>query len=165
MKIKYNYSADFRRQRGNIWFKGFSLIEILVVLSIISILFGLISSAGKFARRKAKIYQTQTMIASLETALSMYHTDFGQYPVPTGNPIKDLVNFLADVGTYSANPDWNGPYINFKKRDLNGVIPNAALHDPWGTDYSYASDGDTYTIISAGPDENLAATDDNITSQ
>ncbi len=136
-----------------ILFFGFTIVELLVVIAVITILMALITSAGTTARARAKIYQAKTMIASLETALSMYHVDFGDYPGSVaGN--QDLINLLSDTATYSGNLDWQGPYISFKEGEFSGVIPNASLIDPWGNDYNYTYDSHTdrdYKILSYGP--------------
>ncbi|MBU1926059.1 MAG: type II secretion system protein GspG [Candidatus Omnitrophica bacterium] len=146
-----------RRQRLS---AGFTLIEILITIAVIAMLLGLISSGGTVARKKAQVYRAQTMIASLETALAMYHADFGAYPA-SGN--VNLVNLLADKATYDAFADWQGPYMSFKKDDLNGAIPGAALEDPWDNSYNYVNSGTTYTIRSSGPD-GMSLTADDITN-
>ncbi len=145
---------------------GFTIIEILVIIAVIAILVGLLVSGGTAARRKAKIYRTKAMIASLETALAMYHVDFGAYPDPSTEKNKNLINLLAAVSVFGTNADWQGPYISFKDEDLKGSIPNATLRDPWGTDYTYSynSSDSSCTITSAGPDMSLATGDD-ITNQ
>ncbi|MCK4993785.1 MAG: type II secretion system protein GspG [Candidatus Omnitrophica bacterium] len=129
---------------------GFTLIEILVILGVISILTGLIMNGGIAAKKRARIYQARTMIASLETALALYHVDFGAYPA-AGN--QNLVNFLADTATYSSYSDWHGPYMSFKENDLSGSIP-ATLIDPWQIAYYYTMDSILpYKIWSGGPDQ------------
>lgn len=134
--------------------KGFTLIEILVILGIISILAGLIMSGGTAAKKKAKIYQAKTMIASLETALALYHVDFGTYPA-AGN--QNLVNLLSDT-SYSSNSDWHGPYMSFKEHDLSASI---TVIDPWGVDYHYTMDSLLpYKIWSYGPDKTNDTNDD-----
>lgn len=137
--------------------KAFTLIELLVVIAVIALLIGLLLSGGDAARKKAKIYQAKAMISSLETALAMYHVDFGIYPV-SGN--QNLVNLLSDISTYGTYPDWQGPYISFKAENLNGIIPSAALKDPWGMDYSYSNAGSSFKITSAGPDKVMSTADD-----
>jgi len=125
-------------------------MEMLAVIAIISVLMGMILSGGNQAKQHARIYKTKAMIASLDTALALYHTDFGAYP-GAGN--QNLVNLLADAATYSGNNDWHGPYISFKKQDLNGVIPGATVIDAWGYDYYYSlGTVPAYKIWSRGPD-------------
>ncbi len=137
---------------------AFTLVEILVVISVMVILIGLLSSAGTSARKKSQIYKAQAMIASLVTALGMYNVDFGAYP-DSGN--QNMVNYLADT-SYSSYPAWEGPYITFKSEDLNGSIPSATLKDPWGVDYRYINNISNYSfdITSAGPDKTFGTADD-----
>ena len=159
LHIKYG----LKLAKGSLSLTGFTLIEILVVLAIISILAGLILSGGTAAKKRSKICQAKTMIASLETALALYHVDFGAYPA-AGN--QNLVNLLADAAAYSSNSDWHGPYVSFKKNDLSGNIPSATVVDPWGIDYYYTMDTALpYKIWSCGPDQqNDNGTDDDIIS-
>lgn len=133
---------------------GFTLIEILVVMAVMAILLGLITTGGTIARKKAKIYRARTMIASLETALAMYHADYGAYPDPIlGN--ANLVNLLTSTLTEG------GPYMSFKDADLNS---GTTVKDPWGIDYTYKSGAvAAYTISSRGPDM-LSGTSDDITN-
>ncbi len=141
----------FKNRYSQTLLGGFTLIEILVILGVLSILTGLILSGGIAAKKRSKIYQAKTMIASLETALALYHVDFGAYPA-AGN--QNLVNLLSDSTAYSSNSDWHGPYLSFKENDLNGNIPSATVIDPWGADYYYTMDSALpYKIWSRGPDQ------------
>ncbi|MFH2137152.1 MAG: type II secretion system protein GspG [Candidatus Omnitrophota bacterium] len=147
--------------------KGFSLVELLVVIAVLAVLIGLLAGGGSTARKKGKIYSTKAMIASLETALAMYHSDYGQYPV-SGN--QNLVNRLADEATYgqggtAPEADWKGPYISFKNEDLNGSIPAAKVIDAWDKDFQYTLNVNKYSIVSGGPDGDIGTTGDNITSE
>jgi len=148
LKIKNNYL-------------GFTLMEMLAVIAIISVLMGIILSGGNQAKQRARIYKTRAMIASLETALALYHTDFGAYPA-AGN--QSMVNDLADVAANSSNADWHGPYMSFKAADLNGPITTGTVIDAWGNDYVYNNPHPLgaippYEIRSLGPDA-LDAADD-----
>ncbi|MFH1459958.1 MAG: type II secretion system protein GspG [Candidatus Omnitrophota bacterium] len=142
-------------QNNKIFKSGFTIMEILVIIAVLGILMGLVSRGGTLVRKKAKIYQAKTMIAALETALALYHVDFGAYP---GSGNQNLVNLLADSATYSSVSDWNGPYLSFKPEDLNATIPNATVIDSWGNDLYYNLDSlPPYRIWSSGPnliDEN-----------
>ena len=108
---------------------GFTLIELLVVIAIIGILMGLVTAGAQAARRRAAVTKTKAMIASLETAIAMYNGDMGQYP-KTGNAA--LVAALQDD---PQNPDWNGPYMEFKKDDLK----DGEAVDSWGRPLVYVS--------------------------
>ncbi len=76
--------------------KGFTLIELLVVISIISLLSSIVLAALNSARSKGRDavrYQTANQI---KTALELYFTNYGYYPVCGGNV------HCTTVGTYSA---------------------------------------------------------------
>ena len=109
--------------------KGFTLVELLVVIAIIGILMGLVTAGAQAARRRAAVTKAKGMIGSLETAIAMYNGDMGQYP-KSGN--KTLVSALEED---PKNPDWNGPYMEFKKEDLK----EGEVIDPWGRPYLYVS--------------------------
>jgi len=114
--------------------KGFTLIEIMIVLVIIGILMGLISAAAFKAMESAKKSRAEADIATLETAISMYETDVGEYP-PQGTTNYSGDNlFKTWLQDTSGQPsDWNGPYMHFKSEDLNGQ----KFKDPWGAAYKY----------------------------
>lgn len=131
--------------------KGFTLIELLVVVMIIMALAGLIVGGAQQARKRALIAKVKAAIASLETALSMYETDAGEYPA---GDISDVVTAL----TTDQSDDtwtWRGPYMMFKTNDLSG----GNFIDPWGRAYEYDNPGEAtrghnnyVDIYSKGPD-------------
>ncbi|MBI4335643.1 MAG: type II secretion system protein GspG [Candidatus Omnitrophica bacterium] len=143
--------------------KGLTLIELITVIAILAILASMIVGAGQFARKKAARTRAESDIANLELALSAYKLDFNAYPEGEN---KDLVDKLSneeygDSGGSGYDADWNGPYMNFKEKDLNS---NKEYLDPWGVPYTYKKPGDknklTYDIISAGPDKAFGTNDD-----
>lgn len=133
--------------------KGFTLIEMLVVIAIIGILAGLLIPAASKARREAAVRKAQTTIAALETALSMYYTDYGMYP-PSANSTSGsttqengnsfVVNIntgLNLVGALSSTTK-GGPYMKFRSEDLRkdtSTPPRYVIVDPWGRAYVYIS--------------------------
>jgi len=126
--------------------KGFTLIEIMVVVAILGILLGMAVFTGNKARLRAKISKTEAAIAALETAISMYEVDMGSYPA-SGN--QNLVNAL----TVSQGDDWHGPYIEFDEEDIS----SGKFQDPWNNDYVYTkgptgTHNPSYDIYSKGPD-------------
>lgn len=109
--------------------RGFSMIEILVVVAIIGLLAGLVASnvigQGEKAKRKAVFAQ----IKMFDDALEMYKLDKGKYP-------------SADRGL---NALVEGNYVKERK------MPK----DPWGNDYRYVMPGPNgmpYDIVSLGAD-------------
>jgi general secretion pathway protein G len=109
--------------------RGFTLVELLVVIAILGILISLVTAGAQTARRKGSITKAKTMIASLETLIAMYHGDMGVYPA-SGN--ANLIKALTEDPN---DPDWAGPYEEFKESELAG----GELIDPWGKPYVYTS--------------------------
>ena len=137
--------------------KGVTLIEILVVIIIISFLAAVSLPVYHKARVKGVIVKTKAIISSLEAALSMYETDFGDYPA--GTTSKILVELLQGP---VENERWNGPYMRFKKEDID---ENGNVIDGWKTPliYKYPQSEKKnvpYLIISAGPDKKFGTEDD-----
>jgi general secretion pathway protein G len=133
--------------------KGFTLIEIMVVVIIIGILAALV--IPKFAGRteQARIAAANTQIKSLfGSALDMFEADNGSYP-STDQGLQALV---VQPTTDPAPKNWKGPY-------LKSDIPL----DPWGKPYVYSYPGthnaNGYDIYSFGPD-GQEGTDDDITN-
>src|SRR5437867_2678403 len=69
--------------------RGFTLVEILIVISIIAVLASMILAGVTFARKRANVAITQSLVTNLATALSTYYRDKGEYP---GRDYKDGEN-------------------------------------------------------------------------
>jgi len=116
--------------------KGFTLIEILIVMVIIGLLAALVAPRmfGKVGKSKQKAAKAQ--ISLFETALDTYRLDVGKYPT-SDMGLKALREKPEDV------EKWDGPYL-----------PKDIPLDPWGNAYEYRSPGDhgEYDILSYGAD-------------
>ena len=131
-------------------FLAFTLVELLVVIAILGILISLVTAGAQAARRRAAVTRAKVMVASLETAISSFQGDMGNYPA-TGN--GHLVEALS---VDPKNVNWNGPYMEFKHDELN---PQSELLDPWGNPYVYISSNGgspqhrprSYDLFSLGP--------------
>ena len=108
---------------------SFTLVELLVVIAILSILMSLVMAGAQMARRRAAVTKAKIMIADLEMAIAMYQADMGTLP-PSGN--QPLVQALS---TNPGDPDWTGPYKEFKQDELVG----GEVVDAWGRPYVYVS--------------------------
>ncbi len=121
--------------------RGFTLIELMVVIVILGILAGLIIPRIMGRPEEAKRLKAKLQIESLETALKLYKLDNGMYP-DTEQGLQALVE-EPEAGTLPKN--WRkGGYLE------KGRVPR----DPWDNEFVYLSPGvhGEYDIISYGAD-------------
>ena len=126
-----------RYKQNNRVRKGFTLVELLVVIVIIALLAGVMAPRLIGQIDKAKWDLTKSKMKSIETAIEAYYTNCGDYP-------GSLQNLLINPGING----WSGPYL---KADQ--------LIDPWGFEFVYVLEGTinpgSYDIISYGKDGEL----------
>lgn len=128
-----------RPKSGRPWIptqRGFTLIEIMVVLTIIAMLAALVVPRLFKNVDKAKVQTTKAQMAILESALAGYKLDVGKFPT-TEQGLEALRTQPAGV------EHWDGPY-------LSKEVPM----DAWGHPYVYkcpSQHGD-YEIVSYGAD-------------
>jgi general secretion pathway protein G len=124
--------------------KGFTLIELMVVIVILGLLAALV--APKFLKRgeEAKVTTTEVQMKNIEQALKLYKLHNSFYPT-TEQGLKALVEKPEED---PVPKNWKGPYIE--------KIPK----DAWGNDFIYISDGKQFNLISPGPDGEEGTEDD-----
>lgn len=131
--------------------RGFTLVEMLVVITIIALIMALVGPRVLNYLTDAKIKTARIQIASFENALDLYYLDANRYPT-TSEGLHALVE--RPGGTVA----WTGPYLK------GDAVPN----DPWGRSYVYRSPGEhgPYDIMSYGADgqEGGTGADADITS-
>jgi len=128
--------------------KAFTLIELLLVITIISILASVIVP-GFFGRsEKARITAVkQTITGTFSIAIDLYEQDTGKYP-DNSTGLEALIQ--------NNETNWQGPYLKA------AAIPA----DPWGNQYRYCYPSEItgkdylYDIVSAGPDGKFGNDDD-----
>jgi general secretion pathway protein G len=138
MKKELLISLRNRMRRGG---RGFTLIELMVVIVILGILAGLIIPRIMGRPDEARQTKARIMIEGIETALKLYRLDNGFYPT-TEQGLKALV----EASTIQPVPrNWReGGYLE------KGKVPK----DPWGNDFVYLNPGTQgeMDLISYGAD-------------
>lgn len=104
--------------------RGFTLLEMIVVLVIIGLIMGLVGPRLFGQADKAKVQTAGTQVKMLSGAVQTMRLDIGRLPTDSEG-LSLLVNKPADERTAR---NWNGPYLS------DGLPP-----DPWGNAYQYAS--------------------------
>ena len=131
--------------------KGFTLLEVLMVVAIIGLLAAFVVPQLFGARDKAKVDLTKALIKSgINGTLDRYKLDMGQYP---GEDEDGLMALVEPPDDEEELENWGGPYI--KAEDLV---------DAWGNELIYMFPADVneggYDLSSAGPDEEEGTDDD-----
>lgn len=120
---------------------GFTLLELVIVVAILSLLAAIIAPKMMGRADDAKIADAKVQIRNLETALKLYKLDNGAYP-DTEQGLEALIE-QPTTGNVP-NKYREGGYLEQKKVPL----------DPWGNPYIYVSPGihGDFDILSYGSD-------------
>ena len=123
---------------------GFTLVEMLVVITIIGLIMGLIGPRVLNYLNESKVKAAKIQIQSFSSALDLFYLDTGRYPTSSEG-------LAALVRPTSSIAGWAGPYLK------GGNVPS----DPWNNPYVYRSPGQhaPYDIVSYGSDGQEGGTD------
>lgn len=106
--------------------RGFTLLEMLVVLVIVGLLAGLIGPRLFGKVDSSRVQTAETQIKMIKGALDTFRLDIGRYP----SEAEGLAVLARQPDDERARNRWRGPY-------LDGDIPL----DPWGSPYQYGIPG------------------------
>ncbi len=117
--------------------RGFTLLELLVVLVILGLLASLVGPQVLKHLGTSKTKTAALQIEELSAALDLYRLEVGRYPT-TNEGLEALIE------KPSSAPNWNGPYLKKK----------VVRKDPWGFDYVYNYPGQhgEFDLYSLGAD-------------
>ncbi len=124
--MKWLYRNLYRKE------KGFTLVELMVVIIILAVLTGIAIPSYMALRNRARTAAAQSEMKNIATALEIYQSDLEAYPLTAAYPAALQPDYMATV----------------------------PVNDPWAVAYVYASDGTTYTLTCYGPDGAAAGGDD-----
>jgi general secretion pathway protein G len=113
--------------------RGFTLVELLLVLVILALIAGLVLPGIIGKAEGAKVRAASSQISRISMAVESFYLDTGSTP----DALEELVNEPGDV------VGWNGPYIK-----------SSILKDPWGREYQFRSPGQhgDFDVFSYGAD-------------
>lgn len=125
--------------------RGFTLLELLVVMVIIGLLAAYVAPRYFGQLGKSEVKAAMAQVNAFEKALDHYRLDTGHYP-------STEQGLAALVVRPQNEPKWDGPY-------LAKSVPT----DPWGRAYSYRSPGEhgEYDLFSFGKDGQPGGTNEN----
>jgi general secretion pathway protein G len=137
--VSFLRQVNRARRSGSALARGFTLIEIMVVVVIIGLLAAVIVPQVVSKVDEARVAKAKQDIASMETALTMFRLDNSKYPG-------------TDQGLASLTTQPTDPSIRHWKP--GGYIKRISK-DPWGNDYQYVypgTHGQEYDLFSLGAD-------------
>ena len=149
--------------------KGFTLVEMLAVLFIVSILLGIVLGSARYATQVSRISRAESDLHAITDALERFHLVFGEYP-PVDSA-TNLVTYKRDSLSYSQSEGRiEFAFANLLPKDFSGI-------DPWSHSYVYRvysparglhaetkqDDDMLYVLTSLGPD-GKEGTDDDIST-
>ncbi len=139
------------RKRDHGAMRGFTLIELMIVIVIIGILATLLIPRIMERPEEARRVKGKMDIKTIESALKLYKIDNGSYPTTE----QGLIALLKKPEVAPIPKNWReGGYLD------STAVPK----DPWGNPYYYVSpttDGKDYEIVSYGSDGELGGTGKN----
>lgn len=145
--------------------EGFTVLELLLVVALVTVLSGMVLGLGRYARNSGRVARASAELASLAAALESYRSVHGDYPrtklspellqslVGRRGPTGELISArsMIEIARFSLVAD-SDPFLS----------ATTELLDPWGAPYGYAYKSELpwsnpgFVLYSAGPDGRVA---------
>jgi len=122
---------DFKRNTQ----AGYTLLELLVVLAVIALIAGLVTTQVFQYLGRAKTEAAEIQLQKLSADLDFFKLDLGRYPT-------EAEGLKALLEAPSGADKWRGPYTTGAE----------ALTDPWGYEFHYTVSGSGFELKSLGAD-------------
>jgi general secretion pathway protein G len=144
VNAKGNGMKRTRQQR-----RGFTLVELLVVVGIITMLAAVMAPRVFRGMGKAKADIARSKMTIIEDSVSRFQFDCGRLPDESEGGLEALITMPPEL-----DGKWNGPYLK-----------KSQLLDPWGNPYVYVREGQinpgSFDLISYGADGQEGGEGDN----
>lgn len=132
--------------------RGFTLVELLIVVTILSILVAMVVPRLAGRTEQARKARAQADVkGNIPLALDLFELDTGRYPT-TEEDLAALLTQPVGIADGTDEKIWRGPYLKHPPVD------------PWGRSYHYVSPGvhnpQDYDLFSLGPDGTEGTRDD-----
>ena len=131
--MKKRFTARYSKYKIRHTSIGFTLIEMLVVISIIGILAVLVAANLNSARGRARDAERKSDIKNIETAMRLYYNDYGSYP---------STNSLPWASKWS-----NGSIVYMETLPQDPLSPNQKYQYKAGTAADNYTTKDNYTLV------------------
>lgn len=167
--------------------RGFTIIELLIVIGVIGILAGMMFPAIQLVRQHALKARTKALIGNISVAIKAYESDWGAWPQVAGlsqctddvpdaaarlvaskalffclcNAFQAGTSITTPTGATSGsiNPSMTaGPYLELSEKDYDMAGPERNIIDAWGNNLAYSADID-YNPGSVPPNHNTSSFD------
>lgn len=123
--------------------KGFTIIELLIVIVVIGILATLVLNTFRGVQARARDTERKADLNALGTQLEVYYTDHGYYPGGTDNSTTPSQSITADADVVVTLPGIDAGAVNDPNGNIVNVTTDASTVDPGTNEYYYRPDGCT----------------------
>jgi prepilin-type N-terminal cleavage/methylation domain-containing protein len=165
-------------------YTGFTVVEMLIVISIIAILMAMLVPVLASVRRRAQVKAARALIDGIQDALGRYYIDFDEYPPSNTSGLNGAVD-PSSLYNYLAGPKGKGfdtvqggvtrhhdPYMVLPPEYVQRSAGSTLIVDAWGsaivylnckahvdaggTAWGFCHNPKSFDIYSLGPDKTLS---------